>query len=113
MDRFLIELLEEKYREYNRSSFIDEDPIAVPHLFTKKENIEIAGFLTATIAWGQRKTIIRNATRLKEIIESLTNVENYETGMSTIRQKKFSIPEFITYIFRAELSYDASRDLLS
>ena len=64
MDRFLVELLEEKSLEYNRSSFIEEDPIAIPHLFTRKENIEIAGFLAATLAWGQRQTIIRNARDL-------------------------------------------------
>ena len=64
MDRYLIDLLEAKSHQYNRSSFIGDDPVAVPHLFTKKENIEIAGFLAATIAWGQRKTIIRNARNL-------------------------------------------------
>ena len=64
MDRLLIELLEAKTRKYNTPSFIEEDPVYVPHLFSKRENIEIAGFLAATIAWGQRKTIIRNARDL-------------------------------------------------
>ena len=66
MDKFLIELLEAKYREYNNPSFIPEDPVSIPHLFSKKENVEISGFLTATIAWGQRKTIIRSAKSLIE-----------------------------------------------
>lgn len=60
------ELLNTKYRQYNRTSFIETDPISVPHLFSKKEDIEIAGFLAATIAWGQRKTIIANATKLMQ-----------------------------------------------
>jgi uncharacterized protein (TIGR02757 family) len=64
MDRSLIDLLEVKTQRYNRISFIEDDPVSVPHSFSKKENIEIAGFLTATIAWGQRKTIIRNAMDL-------------------------------------------------
>lgn len=56
--------LEEKYLLYNQPAFIETDPIQIPALFTTKENIEIAGFLAATIAWGQRPTIIRNALQL-------------------------------------------------
>lgn len=56
--------LEEKYLLYNRPVFIETDPIQIPSLFSTKENIEIAGFLAATIAWGQRPTIIRNALQL-------------------------------------------------
>lgn len=62
----IYQLLEEKHDQFNRKSFIASDPIAIPHLFTKKEDIEIAGFLAATIAWGQRKTIINNAKALVE-----------------------------------------------
>lgn len=62
----LHEFLEEKYNQYNRKSFIETDPVSIPHLFSKKEDIEIAGFLSATIAWGQRKTIISNANKLVE-----------------------------------------------
>ncbi|MEX2369723.1 MAG: TIGR02757 family protein [Bacteroidales bacterium] len=58
------EYLEEKVVQYNQPSFIPLDPIQVPHRFIDKEDIEIAAFLTATIAWGQRKTIINNAGRL-------------------------------------------------
>lgn len=64
----LQEFLEGKYLQYNSRSFIDSDPIFVPHLFESKEDIEIAGFLTATIAWGQRVTIINNARRLMEMM---------------------------------------------
>jgi uncharacterized protein (TIGR02757 family) len=65
----LKEFLDEKAAFYNRVSFIETDPIQIPHLFTKKEDIEIAGFLTATIAWGNRKSIIKNATRLMELMD--------------------------------------------
>ena len=60
----LKEFLEEKYHLYNNKNFIESDPVSIPHLFTKKQDIEIAGFLAATIAWGQRPTIIRNANEL-------------------------------------------------
>jgi uncharacterized protein (TIGR02757 family) len=60
----LRQFLEEKVLRYNRIEFIRDDPIRVPHQFEKTENIEIAGFLAATLAWGQREVIIRNAMEL-------------------------------------------------
>lgn len=60
----LKDFLNEKYDLYNNLKFIETDPITIPHLFSKKEDIEIAGFLTATIAWGQRVTIINNAKKM-------------------------------------------------
>jgi uncharacterized protein (TIGR02757 family) len=63
---FLFDLLEEKYLQYDIRSFIQEDPISIPHLFDKKEDIEIASFLTATLAWGKREQIIINAKKLME-----------------------------------------------
>lgn len=63
------ELLEVKAGFYNRPSFIEDDPISVPHRFRKKEDIEISGFLTAAISWGNRKSIIRNAIRLMELMD--------------------------------------------
>ncbi len=65
----LYDLLEKKYFEFSRLNFIDDDPISIPHKFSKKEDIEISGFLTAIISWGQRKTIINNANRLLEIMD--------------------------------------------
>ncbi|TBX67502.1 TIGR02757 family protein [Flavobacterium silvisoli] len=64
----LQEFLDEKVILYNNPKFIDSDPIQVPHRFSLKEDIEIAGFLTATIAWGNRKMIINNATKLMELL---------------------------------------------
>ena len=57
----LFDLLEERYDMYCRPDFIEDDPIQIPHLFEKKEDREISGLITATIAWGQRATIIKNA----------------------------------------------------
>ena len=65
----IFSFLEEHYVRYCTSAFIDTDPVQIPHLFTRKEDIEIAGFLAATIAWGQRKTIIANAKRLMNLME--------------------------------------------
>lgn len=61
--------LDEKVEQYNRPKFIETDPVQVPHLFTKKEDREIAGFLTATISWGNRKSILKNAHKLMELMD--------------------------------------------
>lgn len=64
------ELLDKKYYQYNNKEFINSDPIQIPHMFSKKEDIEITAFLSATIAWGQRKTIINNSNRLIEWMDN-------------------------------------------
>ncbi|MFO8001740.1 MAG: TIGR02757 family protein [Marinilabilia sp.] len=58
--------LDEKAAFYESRWFIDDDPVKIPHLFSKKEDIEIAGFLTATIAWGKRDLILRAARQIME-----------------------------------------------
>lgn len=60
--------LNEKVALYNHPNFIESDPIQIPHLYSQKEDIEIAGFLSATIAWGNRKMIIKNAQRMMELM---------------------------------------------
>ena len=60
--------LDEKAAYYEHPRFITTDPIQVPHRFDKKEDIEIAAFLTATIAWGNRKSIINNASKMMELM---------------------------------------------
>lgn len=61
-------LLDEKYDLYNRTDFIAEDPVCIPHAFTKKQDIEIAGFFAAVLAWGQRKTIINKCKLLMDMM---------------------------------------------
>ena len=66
----LKEFLDEKVTIYNNPKFIESDPIQIPHLFSLKEDIEIAGFLTATISWGNRKMIIKNALQMMELLDN-------------------------------------------
>jgi uncharacterized protein (TIGR02757 family) len=66
----LKEFLDAKVYEFNSPEFIDSDPIQIPHQFSKKEDIEIAGFLSATIAWGNRKSIINNAKKLMNLLDN-------------------------------------------
>ena len=60
--------LDEKVELYNNFNFIESDPVQIPHLFQKKEDIEIAGFLSATIAWGNRKMIIQNSHKMMNLM---------------------------------------------
>jgi uncharacterized protein (TIGR02757 family) len=62
--KLLKDFLEEKYKLYASPKFIEDDPIQIPHRFSRKEDIEISGLLTATLAWGTRKMIIFNIDRL-------------------------------------------------
>jgi len=84
----LKEFLEEKTELYNRKKFIESDPISIPHRFTLKQDIEISAFLSATIAWGQRKSIIANAGKLMK----LTGDSPYDFVLSANKKQleKFS-----------------------
>lgn len=62
------DLLDQLSQRFNRPDFIAPDPISIPHRFTKKEDIEIAGFVAATIAWGNRCSILRSASRMMELM---------------------------------------------
>ncbi len=67
--RELKEFLDAKVLQYNHPKFLESDPIQIPHTFQKKEDVEISAFLTATIAWGNRKSIINNAHRLMGLLD--------------------------------------------
>ncbi len=66
----LKDFLNQKVAQFNKPAFIDDDPVSIPHLFTLKQDREIAGFLAATLAWGQRKTII---SKSKELLRRMDN----------------------------------------
>ena len=57
----LRDFLNEKVLLYNHPDFLNGDPVQIPHMYTEKEDIEIAGFLTAVISWGNRASILRRA----------------------------------------------------
>jgi uncharacterized protein (TIGR02757 family) len=63
------DVLEELHDRYNQPAFIESDPVSIPHYFTRKQDIEIAGFFSATLAWGQRSQIIKNANFLMRIMD--------------------------------------------
>jgi uncharacterized protein (TIGR02757 family) len=98
----LKEFLDEKVELYNRPAFIESDPISIPHLFSTKQDIEIAGFLTATIAWGSRKIILRNANRIMKMLDH----SPYEFIMNSGDQDLDRIEGFVHRTFNsADLTY--------
>jgi hypothetical protein len=64
MNQRIKDFLDEKVAQFNRPNFIELDPISIPHRFSKKQDIEIAGFFAAILAWGQRKTILNKCSEL-------------------------------------------------
>jgi uncharacterized protein (TIGR02757 family) len=68
-DHRLKDFFDEKVLLYNRASFIKDDPICIPHSFTKKQNIEIAGLFAAVFAWGNRTTIINKSKELMALMD--------------------------------------------
>lgn len=66
----LKQFLDRKVDEYNNLSFIPLDPVSIPHLFTKKQDIEISGFFAATFAWGNRTTIINKCRELMKLMDN-------------------------------------------
>jgi uncharacterized protein (TIGR02757 family) len=114
--------LEEKLKNYNKQEFIAFDPVQVPHRFEKKEDIEIAGFLTSTIAWGQRKSIINNALRLMTLMNNtpynflLNNVPDYKNATADNIENLSQSPEwqaFKSFVHRTFNYYDCMYFLLS
>ena len=83
------QLLDSRVLEYNQLEFIETDPIQIPHRFTKKEDIEIAGFLTATISWGQRKSILKSANSMMEQMENSPS-SRYMHGQERSERTAFS-----------------------
>lgn len=65
----LKDFLDSKIEKYLNPEFINSDPISIPHNFKLKEDIEISAFLTATIAWGNRKAIIKSANQLMDLMD--------------------------------------------
>lgn len=65
----LRDLLEHLHDKYNRPEFIEPDPISIPHSFSDRHDREVAGFMAATIAWGNRKAIVKSAARMMQYMD--------------------------------------------
>lgn len=100
----LKEFLDAKVLEYNTPKFLDSDPLQIPHQFQKKEDIEISAFLSATIAWGNRKSIINNAKKMMTLLDHspFDFVMNHKASdlqsLENFVHRTFNGLDFITFI---------------
>ncbi len=94
----IAEILWENVRNYNRFSFIESDPISIPHRFSQKKDIEISAFFAATLAWGQRVTIIKSANKLLDIFEN----QPFEFISSITENELMNLPKFVHRTFNSE-----------
>jgi len=96
--------LDDKYLQYNTKIFIEDDPVKIPHLFTKKEDIEIAGFLAATISWGKRPMIIKNCEKMMELLHQspydfvMNHTSNDLENLSEFKHRTFNGIDFKFFI---------------
>ena len=94
----LKEFLDGKVHQYNTLEFIDTDPVQIPHRYNLKEDIEIAGFLAATIAWGNRKMIINNANKMMNLMGN----SPYDFVMNFSQDDLDRLDGFVHRTFNAE-----------
>ncbi|RZJ47581.1 MAG: TIGR02757 family protein [Chryseobacterium sp.] len=114
----LKDFLNEKADIYNNLEFIQDDPIQIPHRFSLKQDIEIAGFLAATISWGNRKAIIKSADKMLDIMGNSPYdfVKNYsENDLKSIEAKSihrtFNGEDFVYFIRQFNRIYKENESL--
>jgi uncharacterized protein (TIGR02757 family) len=98
------DFLEKKFQQYNQKSFIKADPISIPHLFTKKQDIEIAGFFAAIFSWGNRTTIINKSKELMQLMHNaphefcLHAKENDLKSLLSFKHRTFNATDLLYFI---------------
>lgn len=113
----LKEFLDEKVNIYNNSNFIESDPISIPHSYSRKEDIEISGFLAATIAWGNRKMIIRNAKHMMELLGNspydfiMSHEDNHLKKLEGFAHRTFNSSDFVYFIKALQYVYEKKHGL--
>ena len=100
----LKDFLERKVEEYNRPAFIQDDPISIPHLFSKKQDIEIAGFFAAIFAWGNRTTIIQKSRELMELMHKepysfcISHEEKDLKKLTSFKHRTFNATDLLYFV---------------
>lgn len=114
-----INLLNQKFEEYNQPNFIPLDPICIPHRFSKKQDIEIAGLFAAVLAWGLRKTIINKCTLLMEMMDNSPHdfiLNHKETDLKpfiNFKHRTFNVTDTLYFIDFLKRHYTKNESLES
>lgn len=107
----LKEFLDSKVNQYNNIDFIEPDPISVPHRYTSKEDIEIAGFLASSIAWGNRKMITKNGHRMMDLLGNspydfvMNHSDNQLENLDGFVHRTFNATDFQHFILALKHIY--------
>lgn len=118
----LKDFLDAKVIKYNTPEFIESDPIKIPHFFSRKEDIEIAGFLTATIAWGNRKSILNNSEKLMNLMDMspydfvMNHQESDLAGLDGFVHRTFNdidLKYFITSLYNIYHKHDGLEEVFT
>ena len=116
-DDSLQAFLDEKVKYYNQPSFIESDPISVPHEFSRKQDIEISGFFAAVFAWGQRKTIINKSRELLSMMDNapydfvLNHSERELRVIENFRHRTFNATDALYFIHFLKHYYSENESL--
>ena len=117
--RHLKIFLDKKVELYNRPSFITDDPICVPHLFSRKQDIEIAGFFAAIFAWGNRATIINKSKELMQLMDNAPHqfcVHHNSSDLKKLiafKHRTFNITDLLYFIEFLKHHYSKNQSLES
>jgi uncharacterized protein (TIGR02757 family) len=100
----LKQFFDEKAAQYNRVAFIKDDPVCIPHLFTKKADIEIAGLFASIFAWGNRTTIINKSRELMQLMGNaphefcLNHTAKDLTSLEGFKHRTFNTTDLLYFI---------------
>lgn len=107
----LKDFLDKKVEQYNRPSFIPNDPICIPHLYTKKQDKEIAGFFAAVFSWGNRSTIINKSKELLKLMDDapyefcLNHYDNDLKKLLGFKHRTFNATDLLYFISFLKMHY--------
>ncbi|MGG9971000.1 TIGR02757 family protein [Ferruginibacter sp. SUN002] len=111
--------MNKKVDEFNQPFFIKDDPISIPHLFTKKQDIEIAGFFAAIFAWGNRTTIINKSKELLSLMDNTPHdfctqhADNDLKRLMAFKHRTFNATDLLYFIEFLKFHYSSNASLES
>ena len=110
-------LLDKKVDQYNQPFFIEDDPVSIPHLFSKKQDIEIAGFFASIFAWGNRATIINKSKQLMKLMDNSPHefiVSHHDKDLQRLlnfKHRTFNTTDLLYFILFLKYHYQKSSTL--
>ena len=116
-DEKLKDFLDKKVSEYNQPSFIESDPVCIPHLFNKKQDIEIAGLFAALFAWGNRITIINKSKELLSLMDNepydfcLNHSDEELKKLLHFKHRTFNTTDLLYFMLFLKFHYTAEKSL--